>query len=73
MTRSIRFLLLAITVASLVFWAGVCHIPLAVDQTPRPSVALSDLIQEALAQNPEIASSPCSSSSSPSWNNSVHV
>lgn len=55
MTWSIRFWLLAITVVSLAFWTSERHIAYAVDQTPQPSLVLSDLIQEALVRNPEIA------------------
>ena len=54
MTWSIRFWLLTITVLSLAFWTGERHIAYAVDQTPRSSLVLPDLIQEALARNPEI-------------------
>jgi outer membrane protein TolC len=46
--------LLAITVVSLAFWTGGHPIAYAVDQTPQPSLVLPDLIQEALARNPEI-------------------
>jgi outer membrane protein TolC len=55
MTWSIRFWLLTITVVGLAFWTGEHHIAYAVDQTPQPSLVLSDLIQEALVRNPEIA------------------
>ncbi len=55
MTWSIRFWLLTITVVGLAFWTGERHIAYAVDQTPQPSLVLSDLIQEALVRNPEIA------------------
>ncbi|THJ21052.1 MAG: TolC family protein [Nitrospira sp. CG24D] len=55
MTWSIRFWLLAVTVVSLAFWTSERHIAYAVDQTPQPSLVLSDLIQEALVRNPEIA------------------
>ena len=54
MTWSIRFWLLTITVLSLAFWTGERHIAHAVDQTPRSSLVLPDLIQNALARNPEI-------------------
>lgn len=54
MTWSIRFWLLTITVLSLAFWTGERHIAYAVDQTPRSSLGLPDLIQETLARNPEI-------------------
>lgn len=55
MTHSNRFVLLAIIVVSLVFWTGERHIAYAVDQTPQPSLVLPDLIQQALARNPELA------------------
>jgi outer membrane protein, heavy metal efflux system len=55
MTRSIRFLLLAITVAVLTLWTGGRHIVHAVDQTVQPSLALPDLIRETLEKNPELA------------------
>ncbi|ALA60602.1 TolC family protein [Nitrospira moscoviensis] len=54
MTWSTRFWLLTIMVVSLAFWTGERHIAYAVDQTPRSSLGLPDLIQEALARNPEI-------------------
>ena len=54
MTWSIRLWLPAITVASLVFWTGEGHIAHAVEQTSPPLLVLPDLIQEALARNPEI-------------------
>ncbi len=54
MTHSNRFVLLAITVLSLAFWTGERRIAYAVDLTPQPSLVLPDLIQEALARNPEL-------------------
>ena len=54
MTWSTRFWLLTIMVVSLAFWTGERHIAYAVDQTPRSSLGLPDLIQEALARNPEL-------------------
>lgn len=54
MTRSIRLLLLAITVLSIIFATGGRHVAYAVDPTTQPSLGLPDLIQEALASNPEM-------------------
>jgi len=54
MTRSIRFLLVAITVVSLSSWTGACHVAHAVDQTAQLSLVLQDLVREALARNPEL-------------------
>jgi outer membrane protein TolC len=54
MTRSIQFVLLAITVLSMIFATGGRHVAYAVDQTTQPFLGLPDLIQEALARNPEI-------------------
>lgn len=54
MTHSIRFLLLAITVLSMTFATGSNQVALAVDQVALPSLALPDLIQEALVRNPEL-------------------
>ncbi len=54
MTRSIRMLLFAITVVSATFWTGASHVAYAVDQTDQPALVLPELIQEALAKNPEL-------------------
>ena len=54
MTWSIRLWLLTVTVLSLAFWTGECHIAHAIDQTPRPALVLPDLILEVLARNPEL-------------------
>lgn len=56
MTYSIRVfsLTIAITVTSLTFWPGGRHIAHAVDQAAQPTLELPELIQEALARNPEI-------------------
>ncbi len=54
MTRSIRFLLLAITVLSVTFAIDGRHVVHAADQAARSSLALPDLIPEALARNPEL-------------------
>ncbi|MDC8446925.1 MAG: TolC family protein [Nitrospira sp.] len=54
MTRSIRFLLLAITVLSITFATDGRHVVHAADQTAQLSLALPDLIPEALARNPEL-------------------
>jgi len=54
MTRSIRFLLLAITVLSMTFAIDGRHVVHAVDQIAQPSLVLSGLIPEALARNPEL-------------------
>ncbi|MFO0777197.1 MAG: TolC family protein [Nitrospira sp.] len=55
MTRSIRILLLAITVLSMTFAIYGRHVVHAVEQTAQPSLVLPDLISEALARNPELA------------------
>ncbi len=55
MTLSIRLLLLTITVISITFATGSHQAALAVDQAAQPSLALRDLIQEALERNPELA------------------
>jgi outer membrane protein, heavy metal efflux system len=54
MIWSFRLWLLTITVVSLAFWMGECHVAYAVDQIPRPSLVLPELIHEALARNPEL-------------------
>ena len=54
MTRSIRFLLQAMTVLSLSFAADGREVALAVDQTAQPALALQDVIREALERNPEL-------------------
>jgi len=54
MTRSIRFLLLAITVLSMTFAIDGRHVVHAADQIAQPSLVLPDLIPEALARNPEL-------------------
>ncbi len=54
MTRSIRFLLLAITVLSMTFAIDGRHVVHAADQAAQSSLALPDLIPEALARNPEL-------------------
>lgn len=54
MTRSIQCVLLAITVLSMLFATGGRQVAYAVDPTTQPSLGLPDLIQEALARNPEI-------------------
>lgn len=57
MTRSthfIRKLLFTITVLSLVLWTGAHDVAHAGDQMTLPSLVLPDLIQEALARNPEL-------------------
>ncbi len=56
MTRSIRFLLLAIPVVSMTFTfaTGCLQVAHAVDQIAQPSLMLPDLIQETLARNPEL-------------------
>ena len=54
MTWSIRFWLLTLAIMSLVFWTDERRIAHAADLTPQPSLVLPDLIQEALARNPEI-------------------
>ena len=54
MTRSIRVLLLAITVTSLTLGADGRHVVHAADQAAQSSLALPDLIPEALARNPEL-------------------
>ncbi len=54
MTRSIRFLLLAITVLSVTFAIDGRHVVHAADQAAQSSLALPDLIPEALARNPEL-------------------
>jgi outer membrane protein, heavy metal efflux system len=55
MTWSIRLWMLAIMMVwSLVFWNGTHHIAHAVDRASRPPLLLPDLIQEALARNPEL-------------------
>lgn len=53
MIRSIRFLLI-LTVVNLTFATDGRQVVLAADQTAQPSLALPDLIQEALAKNPEL-------------------
>ena len=56
MTRSIRFLLVAITVVSMTFTfsTGGRQVAHAADQIAQPSLVLPELIQEALARNPEL-------------------
>jgi len=54
MTRSIRFLLLTIPVLSMTFATGGNQVAIAVDQVTQLSLVLPDLIQEALARNPEL-------------------
>ena len=54
MTRSIRFLLLTITVLSITFAMDGRRVVHAADQTAQSSLALPDLISEALARNPEL-------------------
>lgn len=54
MTWSFQLWLLTITVLNLAFWTGERRIAYAVDQTPQPSLVLPDLIQQALARNPEL-------------------
>ncbi len=54
MTRSIQILLSAITVLSMTFAMDGRQVAHAVDQIAQPSLALPDLIQEALARNPEL-------------------
>ncbi|MBK9307786.1 MAG: TolC family protein [Nitrospira sp.] len=54
MTLSIRFVLLTITVVSMTFATGGRQVVYAVDQAAQPSLALRDLIQEALERNPEL-------------------
>ncbi|MBS0151086.1 MAG: TolC family protein [Nitrospira sp.] len=54
MNRSIRFLLVGITVVSLSSWTGACHVAHAVDQTAPLSLVLQDMVREALARNPEL-------------------
>ncbi|MCP9456482.1 MAG: TolC family protein [Nitrospira sp.] len=54
MTRSIRVLLLAVTVLSLILAIGGRRLAHAIDQAAQPSLALPDLISEALARNPEL-------------------
>ncbi|UVT19671.1 MAG: TolC family protein [Nitrospira sp.] len=54
MTLSIRFLLVAITVVSMSFWAGERHVAHAADHTDQPVLVLPELIQEVLAKNPEL-------------------
>ena len=54
MTRSIRFLLLTTTVLSITFAMDGRQIVHAADQTAQSPLALPDLIQEALARNPEL-------------------
>ena len=54
MTRSIRVLLLAITVTSLTLGTDGRHVVHAADQAAQSSLALPDLIPEALARNPEL-------------------
>ncbi|MBS0181527.1 MAG: TolC family protein [Nitrospira sp.] len=54
MTRSIQFWLLAITVLSVTFAMDGRRVVHAADQTAQSSLALPDLIQEALVKNPEL-------------------
>ncbi len=54
MTRSIRSLLPIITVVSVIFAADGRHVADAADQAAQSSLALPDLIPEALARNPEL-------------------
>lgn len=56
MTRSIRFLLVAITVVSMTFTfsTGGRQVAHAADHTDQPALVLPELIQEALARNPEL-------------------
>ncbi len=54
MTRSIRFLLWTITVLSMTFAIDRRHVVHAADQAAQSSLALPDLIPEALARNPEL-------------------
>jgi outer membrane protein TolC len=54
MTLSIRFLLLVITIVSMIFAPGGLRVAYAIDQAAQPALVLLDLIQEALARNPEL-------------------
>lgn len=54
MTRSIRLLLSVITVLAMALATGERHVVHAADQTAQSSLALPDLIPEALARNPEL-------------------
>ncbi len=54
MTRSIRLLLVTITVMSITFATGAGPVALAVDQNAQSSLALPDLIHETLERNPEL-------------------
>ena len=54
MTLSFRVVLLAVTVTSPIFGIGASHVVHAADQAAQSSLALPDLIPEALARNPEL-------------------
>ncbi len=54
MTRSIRFLLLMVTVLSVTLVMDGRQVAHASDQTAQSSLALPDLFQEAMARNPEL-------------------
>ena len=54
MTHSVRFLLLSITVLIMTFAIDGRHVVHAADQAAPSSLALPDLISEALARNPEL-------------------
>lgn len=54
MTLSIRFLLPAITVLSVIFATGERHVAYAVEPIAQPSLVLRDLIHETLERNPEL-------------------
>jgi cobalt-zinc-cadmium efflux system outer membrane protein len=54
MTLSIRLLLPAITVLSVIFAIGERHIAYAVEPIAQPSLMLRDLIHETLERNPEL-------------------
>lgn len=54
MTLSIRLLLPAITVLSVIFATGERHVAHAVEPIAQPSLVLRDLIHETLERNPEL-------------------
>jgi cobalt-zinc-cadmium efflux system outer membrane protein len=54
MTLSIRLLLPAITVLSVIFAIGERHVAYAVEPIAQPSLMLRDLIHETLERNPEL-------------------
>ncbi len=54
MTRLIRYVLLTISILSMLFATGGHHVAYAVDQIAQPSLALQELIHETLARNPEL-------------------